>query len=274
MKIYIGTSGYYYNSWKKVFFPENTRDFLVYYAKFFNTVEINATFYRMFNQDFYRKLLDRVPEDFRIFIKVNQTITHLRVDNASTEMRNFRKSLSPLLKSSDHYGGILLQFPYSFKYSKENMKYLERAINFLPVRKAIEFRNHSWSLPFVTNYLTEKGVAQVNVDVPLLDELFPPLSKVTSKIGYFRMHGRSIDRWWNYKEPHERYDYMYSQEELKEISERINTAIDENPGMEEMYIYFNNHYNAKAVRNAIQMAGILGIEIKKPLWQDSLFSQG
>lgn len=271
MKTYIGTSGYYYDSWKRTFFPQSTRDFLKYYAKFFKTVEINATFYRLFTQDFYKKLLERTPEDFRFFIKVNQTITHLRVDNAATEMRGFRKSLKPLL-NDERYGGILLQFPYSFKYSKDNMKYLEKAIQSLPVRKAIEFRNHSWNNQFVTNYLVEHGVAQVNVDVPLLDELFPPLEKVTSKLAYFRMHGRAINKWWNYKEPHERYDYRYETDELKEIAARIRKAMDDNPELEEVYIFFNNHYNAKAVKNAIQLADILGVEMEKPLWQDSLFS--
>ena len=142
MGIYIGTSGYYYKTWRKRFYPTSVRDFLQYYSQFFPSVEINASFYRIFKPDFYKKLIDRVPDDFKFVIKVHQNITHVRGDYYRDEIKKFNRSVKPLIRN-DKYGCLLLQFPFSFKYSKENMNYLEKLIKYLPVKKAVEFRHDS-----------------------------------------------------------------------------------------------------------------------------------
>ncbi|MCD6579801.1 DUF72 domain-containing protein [bacterium] len=269
IKMYIGTSGFSYKSWKGVFYPQGIKDMLQYYSKYFNSVEINASFYRVFNQDFYRKLIDRVPESFKFIIKVNQTITHVKGDYYKEEINHFKKSLRPLLKS-DHYGGILLQFPFSFKYNKQNMNYLEKLVRFLPIKKSVEFRHNSWATEFVYNFFKENNIALVNVDIPKIDNLFPVMEKITGTNAYFRFHGRLAEKWWNYREPYERYNYFYNDDELVELLKRIKTAAD-HVKEGELYIFFNNHYQAKAVKNAIKLGNKLNIIKENPFLQDSLF---
>ncbi len=269
VKRFIGTSGFSYKSWNNVFYPKGIKDPLKYYAKFFNAVEINASFYRTFSPDFYKKLIDRVPHDFKFMIKVNQTITHVRGDYYKEEINHFKRSIKPLLKS-EHYGGILLQFPFSFKYNQSNMNYLEKLIRFLPIKKSVEFRHSSWASEFVYNFFKENNISLVNVDIPKLDNLFPVIEKVTGTTAYFRFHGRLNEKWWNYQEPYERYNYFYNEKELDELLQRV---IDTEEQMDdgELYIFFNNHYQAKAVKNAIKLGNKLGIIKENPFLQDSLF---
>jgi uncharacterized protein YecE (DUF72 family) len=269
MNFYIGTSGYYYDSWKDGFLPNNTKDHLEYYSKYFNSVEVNNTFYRIFSQDHYKKMIDKVPDNFKFIVKVNQTITHIRDNHYLDEIKAFNRSIRPLIKSQK-YGGILIQFPYAFKYGKENMRYLEKLIRYLPIKKTIEFRHHSWSTPFVINYLNEQMVAIANLDMPDNLDLFPPLNLITSNSIYYRFHGRSKEKWWNYKEPYERHNYYYSKEELSSLKKRIEDTVKDKD-LENVYIFFNNYYCAKSIKNALTLGGMMGILDKSPLLQDSLF---
>ncbi len=269
MTFYLGTSGYHYDSWVHTFYPAGNADFLSYYAKYFNSVEINSTFYRIFPPDFFMKMTARVPPNFKFFIKVNQNITHVQDRTVNDDIRAFNASLKQMVKTP-YYGGILLQFPFSFKYNKDSMKYLDKLVTHLPVKQAVEFRHHSWNNELVLKYCSEKSVSVVNVDIPPVDELFPPLELVTSDMIYFRMHGRAAEKWWNYREPHERYDYYYSEEEIRGIKDRIEKSVKDKPGAE-VYIFFNNHYQAKAVKNALQLGNSLGILKNNPTIQESLF---
>jgi uncharacterized protein YecE (DUF72 family) len=92
------------------------------------------------------------------------------------------------------------------------------------------------------------------VDEPQLDGLLPPLAVATSSIGYVRFHGRNRQKWWQHDEPAERYDYLYSEEELREWGPRITTI---EAHTQKVFVFTNNHRYGKAVQNAKQLCEIV-----------------
>lgn len=253
--ILVGTSGYSYKDWVGVFYPPDTskKMMLNYYAKHFNTVEVNSTYYALPTKRLIDGLISKGGPKMIYSIKAHQEITHIR-GNGLEILNDFLDRIQPLVDKKK-LGCILFQFPWSFVNNSENRKYLyllrQEALNY-PV--VVEFRNVSWAKEPVFKFLEELNYGYCCVDQPRLKGLMPPIVRVTSNIGYIRFHGRNAKNWWKHNEPHERYDYLYSEEELKEWVPKI---LEMESKCDKVFVYMNNHYLGKAVKNAKMLISLL-----------------
>ncbi|MCE5330286.1 DUF72 domain-containing protein [bacterium] len=254
---YIGTSGYSYKDWEGEFYPGDVRanGYLEYYSRFFNTVEINSTYYSLPNSYLFYNILKKTPEKFLLSCKAHSSMTHER--NADDVVfKSFLNALDPLMQT-DNLGVVLFQFPYSFYFNNLNLRYIEKVKNkFKEIDIACEFRNSSWINNKTLKFLEGLNIGFCNVDEPELPKLLPATNFVTSEIFYLRFHGRNALKWWNCKEAFERYDYMYKKEELEEWLPKIHEASKK---VKKVLIYFNNHYKAKAVKSADLLIDLLNL---------------
>lgn len=264
MQIYLGCSGWSYSDppekggWTKVFYPSSQTKRLSYYSRFFDTVEMDSTFYEKFYKYMTKQTFigmdNATPENFEFSIKVPETVTHIKrlvvEKGAISSLEEFLDKISPL-KIANKLGAILVQLPPSFTVSdfKDTENFLDR----LPsgYQYALEFRHPSWNTEGPWEMLKHYDIAAVMTDSPLSDNLqYLAEVTITSKNhSFIRFHGRSSRH---------RYNYLYSKEELKhwigkikEIASKTNT----------LRIYFNNHYGAKAVINALEFKDMLGISL-------------
>jgi uncharacterized protein YecE (DUF72 family) len=262
--IYIGTSGYSYADWKGVFYPPTLAQgsFLDFYAQRFMCVEVNYTYYRMPDAGTLGRMEQKTPAPFRFAVKAYRGMTH-EIEAAALDatVEGFRKALDPLL-AKGKLGCVLLQFPTSFHYNAGNRKHLARLIEALsPIPVAVEFRGRDWLMESVYKGLKAKGAAFVCVDEPQLEGLIPPLDVTTTGTGYVRFHGRNASAWWSGNAA-SRYDYRYTEQELREWIPRLRKIAAET---EKTFIFTNNHWQGKAVENALMLKGILRDEGLEPV---------
>jgi uncharacterized protein YecE (DUF72 family) len=253
--IYIGTSGFSYEDWVGPYYPPdlNKQDWLAFYAKEFNTLEINYTYYRMPTARTLAGMARKVPNEFLFTLKTPQEMTHTR-DAATTLFSQFIEALKPLTEQKK-FGAILAQFPSSFHNTRENVDYLknfrDRLLD-LPI--VVEFRNAQWLNDKTFAFLREHNLGFCCVDEPRLKGLLPPTAEATSQIAYVRFHGRNAAKWWQHEQAYERYDYTYSKEELKEWTPKIQKL---NQLAETVFVFANNHYRAQGIDTARQLRLLL-----------------
>lgn len=238
MENFIGTSGYYYPGWVSEFYPEgmSSKDFLEYYGQFFNTVEINSTFYHMPRATTIKNLKKKLKEDFVVSVKLNRTITHLkRLKDVKDLLDSFFESVLVL---GNNLGVILIQLPPSLKKDEE---LLLSFIEMLPkkVKFAIEFRHKTWLEESVFKILRKYNIAFVVTH----GDNYPFLKIDTAEFAYIRLHG-----------PKELYASSYSEEELKEWAIYIKSL--NGKGLS-TFVYFNNDFYCYAVKNALTLKNIL-----------------
>jgi uncharacterized protein YecE (DUF72 family) len=259
MNIYIGTSGFSYEDWRGFFYPQELpkKEMLNYYAEHFPVVEVNATYYSMPHPATFYQMARKVPRDFQFVVKAHKDMTH--TDEFLPEsFREFRTALEPL-QEMGMLGCVLGQFPWSFKATPENRTALERFRAELPdLPVVIEFRNAGWVSEETFALLRELGLGFCCVDEPRLKGLMPRVVKATSPIGYVRFHGRNAAKWWQHEHAYERYDYLYTEDELAEWVPRIRDLAE---STERTYLFFNNHYEGKAGQNAQMMAQLLNLSL-------------
>jgi len=258
--LYVGTSGFSYEDWVGTFYPVNTdkKDMLHLYAEKFKVTEINSTYYRIPHPAAFYYLQQKVPADFKFVVKANQKMTHSREENPVI-FADFKKSIKPLLEANK-FSCVLAQFPYSFYNTSFNRDYLLRFKDRMEdIPLVVEFRNSYWITNETFRILKGNDIGFCCVDQPRLNGLIPPIEKTTSRIGYVRFHGRNKANWWKHEKAYQRYDYLYSEEELKEWVPKINNIIEKT---EDQYIFMNNHYKGKAVKNALMLIKLLKEEIK------------
>lgn len=268
MDLRIGTSGFGYQDWHGPFYPRNlpASGRFAYYSRIFNTVEINSTFYRHPSPRMLESLAERAPAGFDFTVKAHQELTHAGPPDRAA-LRRLPQVARPLSEAG-RLGAILIQFPFAFRpepSADDRLKRLADELAGLPV--VVEFRHRLWQAPESWTRLRELGLGACCVDLPRLPGLPVPEAVVTSPIAYFRLHGRNAAQWWEHQQPFERYDYLYSQDELAGWKGPIQEAAAR---AERTYVYFNNHYQGKAGHNARQMADLLGVTLGAPL-QGSLF---
>lgn len=254
-RIYVGTSGYSYEDWVGKFYPVDlsSSEYLAYYAQLFDTVEVNYTYYRMPDARTVKAMAPKVGDDFRFSIKAHSTMTHTR-EATEADFAAFREALEPLVEEGK-LAVVLAQYPWSFKPGEESVRWLEvfrKRLGDLPT--AVEFRNRAWVTQETFNLLEELGLGFCCVDEPRLKGLMPPIAKATSDEGYVRFHGRNVEKWWQHEQAWQRYDYLYTREELKEWVPKVR-ALTERAKV--VYVYFNNHYQAQAVENASMFRDLL-----------------
>jgi uncharacterized protein YecE (DUF72 family) len=272
-----------------VFYPRRRPkgfDELSFYAEHFDTVEVNSTFYGQPRPDVTRAWVERTPVGFEFSVKLYQKFTHPRMfkerfaaslpADAQSETRlvdalarpnaadldEFRSGVEPLA-SSGRLGALLAQFPASFKddgISRDYLAGLLRAFADYPV--AVELRHRSWSdrVAETLALLNAFGAAWVQIDEPkfrfsIRQNYLPNVEGFY----YMRLHGRNVAKWWRHEKAEERYDYLYSADELTEFSETADAA---RRLVKKLYLYTNNHFSAKSVANAVMIKRQLGEPIE------------
>jgi len=252
--VYVGTAGYSYKDWVGPFYPKDTKDNLMldYYALHFNFVEINSTFYHMPSIRLLTGVNHKTPDSFRLAVKIFGGFTHER-NMGKIEAEQFKYALGPITESGKLIC-LLAQFPYSFHCTIGNVKYLKQLSEmFKGIEINVEFRNQEWIKEKVFNMLRDYGLGFVCVDEPAIKGLANNVAVTTSKIAYMRLHGRNAEKWYAGKGS-ERYDYLYTQEELASFIPQINYFADNAPFT---VVSLNNHPVGKAVLNAQALISML-----------------
>jgi uncharacterized protein YecE (DUF72 family) len=254
MDIRVGTSGYSFEDWRRVFYPIglDKGKMLDYYVRYFLTVEINSTYYRIPHPAVMANIARKAPRGFDFMIKVPQSLTHHRQD-IERDVTVFREAVKPI-EDTGKLSGLLAQFPFSFKCSADGLDYIVACREaLLPHRLYVEFRHSGWVNPYVLDRLRSEGVGYVSVDEPQLYGLLKPDLLATTDIGYVRLHGRNAAQWWDGGP--RRYDYDYSEKELRTWLDRI---LQMHGRLKALYVYFNNCYDGQAVSSAQLFKRLLG----------------
>jgi uncharacterized protein YecE (DUF72 family) len=244
MAIRIGTSGFIYEHWRRRFYPPSARGSeLELYARTFDTVELNVTFYRMPPSSTFRSWAARVPDGFLFAVKASRYLTHVR------RLEDPRSSVELLIERASelgsHLGPILIQLPPDLELDAAA---LEETLDAFPagIRLALEPRHASWFVDDIRRVLTERNVA-----LCVADRRGPitPLWR-TADWAYLRFHaGRSSPR------------SCYSSRELEGWAERLETGWGRDVAG---FVYFNNDGNGCALRDASVYARALegrGLEV-------------
>jgi uncharacterized protein YecE (DUF72 family) len=175
---------------------------------------------------------------------------------ARSDVDLFKKCLEPLMKY-DKLGALLAQFPPSFKndaYSRQILNAIARA--FREYRIAVELRHRSWSDDEGTAaLLKENNMAWVQIDEPKFSSSVAVEVPVTADFSYFRFHGRNAKEWWT-GDTETRYRYLYSEEEISGLAERVKDAAEKT---NLLFAFFNNHWQAYAPKNAGDLKKALGM---------------
>lgn len=298
-QVFIGTSGYSYPDWRGIVYPKSVkRDVggstpeLTYLSRYFNTCEINATFYRHFEPAVATKWSDAVENpDFEFAIKANQAFTHATGTKPSERKAptsveslkytpgdvNETRRFLDVLAERNRLLVVLFQFPVSFKFAAKdkdgeavrlegNWDHVADMLNaFKEYPKAIEFRHETWDDPWVLSALREHETAWVNIDEPKIGGLHST-DYVTAPLAYLRLHGRNYKNWFNSKNRDERYDYLYTPNEMEPIAtslENMAKKVDKEPSRREVKKVIaatNNHYKGHAAVNAIDLKRLLGMK--------------
>jgi len=260
LKTYIGPAGWSYDDWKGIVYPARPeRGFrpLAYLARYFNTVEINSSFYRIPSPPQCEKWIGEIDrrEDFLFTVKLWQDFTHVR-DNMDVPALNQWHSAMEPLRRARRLGAVLVQFPWSFKQTRQNARYLETLTMALaPDPLAVEMRHDSWNNEEFLGWLRERGYAFCNIDQPQLRRCLPPTEHVTAPLAYVRLHGRNAENWFREEAAvTERYKYLYSKEELTDWAARLRRLIQK---AEKVFVITNNHTEGRAVANALQIQAML-----------------
>lgn len=237
-KIYIGCSGFSNRDWKGFFFPEDlpSKGQLNFYATQFNTVEINSTFYRRPRPQTLQNWYERTGEDFKFFIKIPKTITHIkRLKDTAAETGDFCNYIHSGIK--EKLAGFLFQMPPTFHFSNEDLEKVIETVDpeFLNV---VEFRHKSWWNEEVLKTLKEKNIVFSGVSFPkdIPDEFITN----SSKFAYYRLHGVPA-----------LFKSEYSEEELINLADEIKKA------KETVFVFFNNTWGTAALKNALFLKKLL-----------------
>jgi uncharacterized protein YecE (DUF72 family) len=272
MTLFVGTAGFSYKDWKSNFYPDDIRParMLEEYARRFRVVEINSTYYAIPPPERINAMARRTPPDFQFTVKANREITHEISGDPGVAAR-FREAIRPL---EDHgkLGCVLAQFPWGFKNNRDSRAYLELlAQRMRGVDTVVEFRNSEWDVSPTFDLLRRLGLGYCCVDEPRLKGLVSARVEVTSRVAYVRFHGRNYDTWWDQgRQSWERYDYLYSDEELSEWMPKVEILSESS---DRTYIIFNNHFKGQAPANARafekMLRGLLGDQLYSVDSQDA-----
>jgi len=257
-KIRVGTSGYSYADWAGTFYPKGMKqtEFLSYYSTVFDVCEINYTYYRMPDQGTVSSLLEKSDGRVDFAFKLHQSMTHGKGDVVDAA-RSFVAGIEPALASGKVLA-ILAQFPNSFRPDRESWERLDALAGSVGevAPLVVEFRSSHWFRARFFERLRRMSVGFCCVDEPRGEGLIPPVAMATSEVAYVRLHGRNRAKWWKHDKAEERYDYLYSEEDIEDWAaktEQLAQTVDE------VLVFFNNHPRGQAASNAVQMKRLLGI---------------
>jgi uncharacterized protein YecE (DUF72 family) len=233
-QINIGTSGWYYKHWWDVFYPETLKadERFAYYQQFFNTVELNNTFYRVAPPETFEKWRKAVPKDFVYAVKANRYFTHIkRLETTENRLDDFFERISILKKN---LGPVLFQLHPTWKFNEER---LANFLKLLPknLQFTFEFRNPTWYNDAAYSLLEKHNCGFCIYH--LAGHLSPLVT--TSDLVYIRLHG-----------PGGKYQGSYTKKELRQWATRCKQWASEG---KKVYLYFDNDQAAYAAFNAIDL---------------------
>jgi uncharacterized protein YecE (DUF72 family) len=271
---YVGTSGYYFDDWLGLFNPPKTnrpatpqerddQDRLRFYQKYFSFVEINNTFYTVPVTANFVDIERRSKQSMKYAVKVYRDISHTKtwdVTAAKELMRQHVAAVSPLVETGRFFS-FLIQLEDHLYRSQKRLDYLlaaaAEAVG-MRIDVHIEFRHISWHTRFVLQALKDAGVGVCNTGIPAVAHAFPLKYYATTDKGYVRYSGRNLANWYPQRTQNTsrerldarnaRYDYLYSAQELDDhVKGQLVLAAKTTSSA----IAYNNHYQTKAVLNAI-----------------------
>jgi uncharacterized protein YecE (DUF72 family) len=253
--IRVGPAGWSYLDWKGQVYPTpQPRGFdpLGYLAQYFDTIEINSTFYRIPDAKMTQRWVSRVADhpDFRFTAKLWQGFTHEGTASVADEAA-FRHAMAPL-QAAGKLGAILMQFPYRFHHTAANRATVQRLADaFRDYPLVLEIRHRSWDRPEVFEWLQALGIGFCNIDQPQVSYGIGLTQAVTSPIGYLRLHGRNTAMWFAEEaNAGARYDYRYPAEELRELVDAVEVI---SRRARDTYLITNNHFRGQAALNALEL---------------------
>ncbi|MEW5705896.1 MAG: DUF72 domain-containing protein [Actinomycetota bacterium] len=289
---YIGTCSFTDRGFDGTFYPKgiDPSERIAFYAQHFNTVEIDSSYYALPSERNSLLFDQRTPDDFIFHFKAFGLMTKHRVQtnqlgralsmhlppdyklpyvedppigmlNQAFDM--FYRALYPL-KLAGKLGLVLFQYPPHFAKNNENKDYIRLCKEWMrDYQLAIEFRHNSWTskdqLSDTLQFLQKHDLVYVSVDEPQFPSgsTIPPIAEATTNIAYVRFHGRNIKNWFRKNASvAERFDYLYTIEELKEWVPKIKNLASKT---DQINIMFNNCMNTYPIQNARQIADLLGV---------------
>ena len=284
-RILIGTAGWSYKDWEGIFYPPGMKQRkihpLEYLARFFDTTEINTSFYGPIKPELAKLWCRRVAAvnpNFLFTAKLYRAFTHsplavMEPTSAATirpsddDERLTREGLDALA-TEQRLGALLIQFPVSFKNTSLNREYLDRLLRqFIEYPRVVEVRHSSWNDAATLAAFARQNVGFCNIDQPVLGRSLAPTEHVTGAIGYVRLHGRNYEHWFadqgsDSDNRNDRYNYLYKPNELAHWKEKIITVAEK---AQTTYVITNNHFESKAGVNALELkAMITGKRVQAP----------
>src|SRR5579859_3806497 len=276
-EIRIGTAGWSYKDWEGVFYPPGMVGRKVhpleYLARFFDTVEINTSFYGPLRAEVAKVWCRRaasVNSSFLFTAKLYRAFTHspipvMEPTSAATirptddDEQRTREGLDALA-SEGRLGALLIQFPVSYKNTSLNREYLDRLLRqFIEYPRVVEVRDSSWNNADTLAAFAQKNVSFCNIDQPVLGRSLAPTEHVTAPIAYVRLHGRNYENWFVEQgsaadNRNDRYNYLYNASELAGWRDRIAHVAEK---AQTTYVITNNHFESKAGVNALELKALL-----------------
>jgi len=242
-KVYIGTSGYNYKHWSDgIFYPKDLsqKEWLEYYVKYFDTVELNVTFYRLPKKKTFQNWMKRTPDDFIFIAKGSRYTTHLkRLKDPEESSIKFFKRAEGFRKK---FKVVLWQFPANFKLNRERLENFCKALRKIKLAKKVkhsfEFRHEGWFCKEVYDILWKYNHALCIAH----SNKWPCVEKITADFVYLRFHGGEL------------YSSCYSDKELKHWAKKIKKWKKQR---KDVYIYFNNDAKGYAVKNALRLKELM-----------------
>ncbi len=268
-RVLVGPAGWSYADWNGIVYPApRPHEFheAAYLAEFFDTIEINTSFYQPLRPGLATQWIERVAANPRFLFtaKLWQKFTH--EGGTTLEDEKAVRTGFDVLRGAGRLGAILLQFPFSFHNTRENLTRLESLLRaFGDYALVVEVRHSTWATKKFYELLHERGVGFCNIDQPLIGRSVAPSEEATSPVGYIRLHGRRYDTWFSddpLVPPEERYNYLYSEKELEPWAERIEKVATR---ARNTFVITNNHFQGKAIVNALELIHLLsGKKVKVP----------
>ena len=255
-QVYIGIAGWSYPDWKGIVYTSSKIDQLGYISKFVDCLEINSTFYRPPFEKTTKLWLEKTSKhpDFFFTAKLHRSFTHEGKIDAEI-VKCFHKGFEPFLEAGK-LKHLLIQFRYDFDDTNWNRQHLTKIVrNFSEAFSlVVEVRHKSWQMPNALDFLGQLGVAVCNLDYPTTWNSFDMQQCTVGRNGYFRMHGRNVEKWFSKAGRDETYDYYYNEDELTQIKQRVDELAK---AFETLTVIANNHYRGAELANALELKALI-----------------
>lgn len=277
--ILVGTAGFSYKDWEGIVYPSGLKKRehpLRYLAQYFDCCEINTSFYGHIQPKTAEQWCEAVAEvnpNFEFTAKLFRSFTHapgavLQSTSAATlnplpeDESKAREGLDSLA-ARGKLGALLIQFPISFKNTNENREYLQKLIErFREYPLVVEIRHATWDEPEILESFAAQNVGFCNIDQPWLGRAVRATEHATAPVAYVRLHGRNYKEWFQSDNRDDRYNYLYTPQQLQPWKEKIERLGEK---AEKTFAVTNNHYKGKAAVNALELKQMLtGKKVRSP----------